>query len=186
MATSLLKQAAQSAVTPIHIIVESSHIIRAEKKYAQRIDLDTLLMYLQRIWFKRPVESVQIVHGNFCSKNRDIRRRVWARAGYKIIEAPTRTSEKADGHRFIDIEYGFAEAIKNVPEKLGVVLIGFHNRKFVPIITELARTHDIGLAAYTTPSISGGSLSIPKEIDALVKYKLLLDYHHEQIQEMAV
>ena len=71
---------------------------------------------------------------------------------------------------------------KDIPPGSSLVLVGFHNTRYLPFLQKYCHDYKISMAAFTTPSRRQGWLQIPEDFKPLLVHAVNLDDHVAEIK----
>lgn len=156
-------------------LVEASHLFRAGDKYSTQFFVLDVVNFLKRSFPDEDSHTV-VLHG---STKEDQALRYSAaleRHGVKVIRMTPIPSLSGNGKHFYKPTYYIHQMMgKQIPSGSDVVLIGFHNSRYLSFLQKYAPDFQISMAAFTTPSRRQGSLKIPTEFLPFLKKAICLD-----------
>jgi|SRR5208282_622330 len=157
-------------------LVEASHLFRAGDKYSTQFFVLDVVNFLKRTYFPDEDSHTVVLHGS--TKEEQARRYAAAleRHGVKVIRMCPIPSSNGDGKVFFKPTYYIHQMMgKEIPTGSQVVLVGFHNIRYLSFLQKYHQGFRISVAAFTTPSRRQGFLKIPVEFVPLLQHAICLD-----------
>jgi hypothetical protein len=71
---------------------------------------------------------------------------------------------------------------KEIPTGSNVVLIGFHNPRYLTFLQKYHNDFKLSMATFTTPSRKNGDMTIPTDFHPLLIHAINLDSHIAEIR----
>jgi len=156
-------------------LVEASHLFRAGDKYSTQFFVCDVVNFLKRSF---PDEDSQtfVLHGSTKEEQAKRYSAALERHGVKVIRMCPIPSLNGNGKHFYKPTYYIHQMMgKEIPTGSSVVLIGFHNTRYLSFLQKYAAEFNISMAAFTTPSRRQGFLKIPVEFVPFLKQAICLD-----------
>ena len=69
-----------------------------------------------------------------------------------------------------------------IPKGSDVMLVGFHNPRYIAFLQKYYKDFNLSVAAFTTPSRKQGWMQIPTEFAPFLKHSISLDEHVTDIK----
>jgi|SRR5271157_3318484 len=157
-------------------LVEASHLFRAGDKYQTQFFVCDVVNFLKRSYFPDEDSHTIVLHGS--TKEDQAKRYASAleRHGVRVIRMAPIPSLNGNGKHFYKPTYYIHQMMgKEIQSGSRVVLVGFHNARYLAFLQKYAAEFEISMAAFTTPSRRQGFLKIPTEFVPLLKQAICLD-----------
>lgn len=157
-------------------LVEASHLFRAGDKHGTQFFVCDVVNFLRRAYFPDEDSHIVVLHGS--TKEEQARRYAAAleRHGVTVVRmTPIPSLNGSDKHFYKPTYYIHKMMGKEIPVGSTVVLVGFHNIRYLSFLQKYHGEFRISMAAFTTPSRRQGFLRIPTEFLSLLQQAICLD-----------
>lgn len=157
-------------------LVEASHLFRAGDKYSTQFFVCDVVNFLKRVHFPDEDSHTIVLHGSTKEEQAKRYSAALERHGVKVIRMTPIPSLNGSGKHFYKPTYYIHGMMgKEIPVGSSVVLVGFHNARYLSFLQKYSKDFKISMAAFTTPSRRQGSLKIPAEFVPLLQKAICLD-----------
>lgn len=167
----------------VFFIVEASHLFRAGDKYSTQFFVMDVVHFLQRQFFPRNEAKAIVLHGSVKDDQASRYAASLARHGVKVLRMrPIPSAISSDKWFFRPTYYIHKMMGTEIPRGSQVVLIGFHNPRYLTFLQKYAKDFKLSMAAFHTPSKKSGEMHIPADFEPFLKRMIDLDKHVEAIK----
>ena len=164
-------------------IVEASHLFRAGDKFQTQFFVIDVVRYLQHEFFPNADIQAIVLHGSVKDEQANRYAQALERTGVKCIRMEAVTSKIGTGKVFYKPTVYLHQMMgKEIPAGSNVILVGFHNERYVTYLQKYAKDFRLHLAAFTTPSRKSGMMGIPSSFKPFLELSINLDNSVEAIK----
>jgi hypothetical protein len=157
-------------------IIEASHLFRAGDVHGTQFFVNDVTSYLTKMYFPDADSHAVVLHGSTKEDQATRYAQALERHGVKVIRMSPIPSLNGNGKHFYKPTFYIHQMMgKEIPTGSDVVLIGFHNVRYLSFLQKYHTEFQISMAAFTTPSRRQGSLRIPAEFLPFLKQAICLD-----------
>jgi hypothetical protein len=157
------------------IIIEASHLFRAGDVHKTQFFVMDVVNFLRHKFFPGEVHTI-VLHGS--TKEDQAKRYAQAleRHNVKVVRMNPIPSKNGSDRVYYKPTYYCHQMLgTEIPLGSNVVLIGFHNNRYLDFLKKYRETFKISIAAFSTPNKHQGTMRIPKEFIAHVEQAIDLD-----------
>lgn len=166
----------------VFFIVEASHLFRAGDKYSTQFFVLDVVHFLQHKFFPKAAAKTIVLHGSVKESQAAKYAAALERHGVDVIRMkPIPSAVAADKWYFRPTWYIHRMMGKEIPKGSKIVLVGFHNPRYLKFLQQYHQDFDLSIAAFVT-STRQGLMNIPAEFRSLVKNAIELDEHVSAIK----
>jgi hypothetical protein len=170
-------------VSTTYFIIEASHLFRAGDKFQTQFFVSDVVNFLQKTYFPGTDSNVTVLHGSVKTEQGDRYAAALERNGVRVVRMkPIASVAGADRWYFKPTYYMHGMMGTDIPVGSTVVLIGFHNPRYLSFIEKYYKQYHISVAAFATPSKKQGFMTIPAEFQPYLKSSINLDECAEGIK----
>lgn len=174
---------AVDAPTKTFVIVEASHLFRAGDKFQTQFFVIDVVKYLVRDFFPNGEHQAIVLHGSVKDEQANRYAQALERTGIKCIRMTPIDSKVGQGKSFYKPTWYLHQMMgTDIPAGSNVVLVGFHNPRYITFLQKYAKDFKLSMAAFTTPSRKNGDMTIPTEFHGLLVHTINLDAHVSEIK----
>jgi len=167
----------------VFFIIEASHLFRAGDKYHTQFFVTDVVHFLQRHYFPTSVAKTIVLHGSVKDDQAARYAASLTRHGVQVIRMRPIASAISAEKWFFRPTYSSHKMMgTEIPKGSQVVLIGFHNSRYLTFLQKYAKDFKLGMAVFHTPSKRLGEMHIPKEFEPYLKRMIDLDKHVDAIK----
>lgn len=168
----------------VTFIVEASHLFRSGDKFQTQFFVMDVVNFLKRKFFDNTEDfKVVVLHGSTKDEQATRYTAALERFGVKVIRMkPIASIVGANKVYYKPTWYAHKMMGHEIPTGSDVVLVGFHNVRYLTFIEKYAKDFSMSVAAFTTPSKKLGWMQIPTEFLPLLKHAINLDDHVNDIK----
>ena len=164
-------------------IVEASHLFRAGDKHQTQFYVLDVVKMLQHLYFPDANSQTIVLHGSTKEEQAQRYASALTRHGVKVIRmTPIPSLNGSDKHFYKPTWYVHHLMGKDIPVGSSIVLVGFHNPRYLAFIQKYATDFKISIAAFTTPSRRQGWLKVPDAFKPFLDKVVDLDQHVADIK----
>jgi hypothetical protein len=139
--------------------------------------------FLRHTFFPGEAQTI-VLHGSTKEDQALRYAQALERHGVKVIRMNPIPSKSGSSRWFFKPTYYMHQMLGNeIPLGSTIVLIGFHNSRYLDFLKKYRDTFKISIAAFSTPSKHQGVMRIPAEFSAYVEQAIDLDPHAETIKK---
>lgn len=161
----------------VFFIVEASHLFRAGDKYKTQFFVLDVVHCLQRWYFPKETAKTIVLHGSVKDAQAAKYANALERHGVQVIRMKPIPSAIGNEKWYFRPTYYIHQMMgKTIPKGSKIVLVGFHNPRYLKFLKQYYKDFDLSIAAFATSS-KQGLMSIPAEFRSLVKDAIELDEH---------
>lgn len=160
----------------VYYIVEASHLFRAGDKFQTQFFVLDVVNFLQHEYFAPDAESHTVVlHGSMKDEQAERYSSALERHNVKVIRMKPIDSMVGGKFYYKPTWYMHRMMGSEIPEGSQIVLIGFHNPRYLSFLEKYAHQYAISMAAFTTPSKKQGWMTIPESFTTYLVKAIDLD-----------
>jgi hypothetical protein len=157
-------------------LVEASHLFRAGDKYSTQFFVCDVVNFLKRSYFPDEDSHTIVLHGSTKEEQAMRYSAALERHGVRVIRMSPIPSLNGEGKHFYKPTYYIHQMMgKEILPSSDVVLIGFHNSRYLSFLQKYHKEFRLSMAAFMTPSRRQGFLKIPAEFIPLLHKAICLD-----------
>jgi len=162
----------------VYYIVEASHLFRAGDKFQTQFFVLDVIHFIQHEYFASDAESHTVVlHGSVKDEQAERYAAALERHNVKVVRMKPIDSMVGGKVYYKPTWYCHRMMGTEIPEGSSVVLVGFHNARYLEFIKKYHKDFDISMAAFATPSKKQGIMKVPKEFEPFLRHNIDLDEH---------
>lgn len=166
-----------------YFVLEASHLFRAGDKHKTQFFVSDVVAFLRRSHFPDEDFHVIVLHGSTKEEQATRYANALKRQGIEVIRMTPIPSLQGNGKHFYKPTYYIHQMMgKQIPAGSTVVLIGFHNLRYLSFLQKYSQDFKLSVAAFTTPSRRQGALKIPTEFQSFIQKAICLDSHVADIK----
>lgn len=159
-----------------YFVVEASHLFRAGDKFQTQFFVIDVVRYIQHEFFPNADVQAIVLHGSVKDEQANRYAQALERTGIKCVRMDAVQSHIGTGKVFYKPTLYLHQMMgKEIPVDSNVVLVGFHNPRYLQFLEKYSKTHKLSMAAFTTPSRKSGDMTIPSEFHPLLVHAINLD-----------
>jgi len=148
----------------VYYIVEASHLFRAGDKFQTQFFVLDVVNFLQHEFFADQGEAKTVVlHGSVKAEQAERYAAALERHNVKVIRMKPIDSMVGGKVYYKPTWYCHRMMGSEIPDGSAVVLVGFHNPRYLTFLEKYGADFKISMAAFTTPSKKQGWMTIPAE-----------------------
>jgi hypothetical protein len=160
----------------VYYIVEASHLFRAGDKFQTQFFVLDVVNFLQHEYFAPDAESHTVVlHGSMKDEQAERYSAALERHNVKVIRMKPIDSMVGGKVYYKPTWYCHRMMGTDIPEGSQIVLVGFHNPRYLSFLEKYAHQYAISMAAFTTPSKKQGWMTIPESFTPYLVKAIDLD-----------
>lgn len=164
-------------------VIEASHLFRAGDKFNTQFFVVDVVNCLKRLYFPEGEHQAIVLHGSTKEEQAARYANALERHNVKVIRMTPIPSLNGTAKHFYKPTWYLHQMLgKEIPAGSDLVLIGFHNARYLPFLQKYAKEFKISIAAFTTPSRRQGWLQIPEEFKPFLAHAISLDDHVAEIK----
>lgn len=157
-------------------IIEASHLFRAGDKFETQFFVLDVVNFLQTTYFPGTDSNICVLHGSVKKEQGDRYAAALERHDVKVVRMrPIASVAGADRWYFKPTWYMHNMMGTDIPAGSTVVLVGFHNPRYLSFLEKYGQQFQINVAAFATPSKKQGMMDIPVEFVPHLKQAIHLD-----------
>jgi len=160
----------------VYYIVEASHLFRAGDKFQTQFFVLDVVNFLQHEFF--PDEDgakVTVLHGSMKDEQAERYAAALERHNVKVIRMKPIDSMVGGKVFYKPTFYIHRMMGSEIPAGSSVVLVGFHNVRYLSFLEKYNADFKMSMAAFTTPSKKQDWMTIPKEFKPFLIHAVDLD-----------
>lgn len=166
-----------------YFVLEASHLFRAGDKHSTQFFVCDVVAFLRRAYFPDEEFRTIVLHGSTKEEQAVRYANALQRHGVDVIRMTPIPSLNGNGKHFYKPTYYIHQMMgKEIPVGSTVVLIGFHNIRYLSFLQKYSGDFNLSMAAFTTPSRRQGALKIPEEFLPYLQRAVSLDEHVTDIK----
>lgn len=166
-----------------YFVLEASHLFRAGDKYSTQFFVCDVVSFLRHSHFPDEETHTIVLHGSTKEEQAVRYANALQRHGVRVIRMTPIPSMNGTGKHFYKPTYYIHQMMgKDIPPGSTVVLIGFHNIRYLSFLQKYSQDYKLSMAAFTTPSHRQGLLKIPDEFTPYLQKSICLDGHVADIK----
>jgi hypothetical protein len=167
----------------VYYIVEASHLFRAGDKFQTQFFVLDVVNFLQHEFFAPDAESQTVVlHGSMKDEQAERYSAALERHNVKVIRMKPIDSMVGGKVYYKPTWYCHRMMGTDIPTGSSVVLVGFHNPRYLSFVEKYCKDFKISMAAFTTPSKKQGWMTIPENFTSFLTRAIDLDKYVAQIK----
>jgi|ERR1700739_42095 len=168
----------------VTFIIEASHLFRSGDKFQTQFFVMDVVNFLKRKFFDNTEDfKVVVLHGSTKDEQADRYTAALERFDVKVVRMkPIASIVGANKVYYKPTWYCHRLMGHQIPIGSDVVLVGFHNPRYLTFLEKYHKDFNLSLAAFTTPSKKQGWMTIPVEFAPFLKYSIDLDEHVNDIK----
>ena len=164
-------------------IVEASHLFRAGDKFQTQFFVLDVVNYLNRTQFDDGEAFTVVLHGSVKNEQAERYAAALERHKVKVIRMrPIESMVGPDKWYFKPTWYCHKMMGTDIHKGSTVVLIGFHNPRYLTFLQKYAKEYKFSIAAFSTPSRKAGEMHVPQEFVPYLKNMVELDPYVAEIK----
>ncbi len=163
----------------VTFVIEASHLFRSGDKFQTQFFVMDVVNFLKREFFDNTEDfHVVVLHGSTKDEQAERYTAALARFKVKVVRMnPIASIVGADKVYYKPTYYLHKMMGHDIPVGSHVVLIGFHNPRYLTFLQKYDKDYNFSIAAFTTPSKKQGWMQIPEEFKPFLKNSVNLDDH---------
>ncbi len=167
----------------VYYIVEASHLFRAGDKFQTQFFVLDVVNFIQHEFFADAGEAKTVVlHGSVKDEQAERYAAALERHNVKVVRMKPIDSMIKGKWYFKPTWYMHKMMGIEIPTGSPVVLIGFHNPRYLSFIEKYAKDFKLSTAAFCTPSKKQGWMGIPSDFVPHLEHAINLDEHVTEIK----
>ena len=167
----------------VYYIVEASHLFRAGDKFQTQFFVLDVIHFIQHGYFAPDAESHTVVlHGSVKDEQAERYAAALERHNVKVVRMKPIDSMVGGKVYYKPTWYCHRMMGTEIPEGSSVVLVGFHNPRYLSFVEKYSKDFKISMAAFTTPSKKQGWMTIPESFTPFLTHAIDLDKFVPQIK----
>ncbi len=167
----------------VYYIVEASHLFRAGDKFQTQFFVLDVVNFIQHQFFADGGEAKTVVlHGSVKDEQADRYAAALERHNVKVIRMKPIDSMIKGKWYFRPTWYIHKMLGTEIPKGSIVVLVGFHNPRYLGFLQQYHADFRLSLAAFSTPSKKQGIMNIPPEFRPLLEHTIELDKYIVEVK----
>ena len=147
----------------VYFLIEASHLFRAGDKHKTQFFVADVVSYVQKKLFPDQTSHAVVLHGSVKQEQSDRYASALERHNIKVVRMKPIESHTEGKWYFKPAWYMHQMMGTDIPEGSDVVLVGFHNIRYLKFLEKYAKTYKLHLAAFATPSRSQNMMTVPEE-----------------------
>lgn len=169
--------------TKTYFAVEASHLFRAGERFETQIYVFDVVKFLARTFFEGSPYQAIVLHGSTKEEQAIRYSDALERSGAKVVRMRPIPSEAKPGAVYYKPTYYLHNMMgSEIPEGSNLVLIGFHNIRYLNFLKQYSQRFKVSMATFGTPSKKLGLMTIPEEFRPHLKLGINLDEHIQAIK----
>jgi len=170
--------------TPLWIIIEASHLFRSGDKFQTQFFVVDVVNYLKRNFYDNTDDFHTVVlHGS--TKDEQAERYTAALERFDVTVIRMRPLASVAGENKVYYKptwYCHKLMGHEIPKGSDVMLVGFHNERYLTFLQKYHKDFELSVAAFETPSKKQGMMKIPDSFKPLLRHAIDLDSHVAEIK----
>ena len=165
------------------IAIEASHLFRAGDQFQTQFFVMDVANYIKRTFFDDTDDfSVVVLHGSTKEEQGDRYASALERFAVKVIRMRPIASVTGDNRVYYKPTYYLHKMMgTDIAKGSSLVLVGFHNPRYLSFLQKYHTDYELSMAAFGTPS-KQGTMQIPEEFKTYLKHMIYLDEHVQGIK----
>jgi hypothetical protein len=160
----------------VYYVIEASHLFRAGDKFQTQFFVLDVVNFLQHECFAPDTEThVTVLHGSVKDEQAERYAAALERHDIKVIRMKPIDSMVSGKWYFKPTYYIHRMMGTEIPKGSIVVLVGFHNPRYLEFIKKYHDDFEISMAAFGTPSKKMGIMHIPEGFKPFLNHVIDLD-----------
>ena len=163
----------------VTFIIEASHLFRSGDKFQTQFFVVDVVNYLKRDFYDNTDDFHTVVlHGS--TKDEQAERYTAALERFDVTVIRMRSIASIAGENKVYYKptwYLHKMMGKEIPKGSDVMLVGFHNERYLTFLQKYHKDFNLSVAAFDTPSKKQGMMKIPSTFEPYIKYAIKLDEH---------
>lgn len=166
----------------VYYIVEASHLFRAGDKFQTQFFVLDVVNFIQHQFFHAGEAKTVVLHGSVKDEQAERYAAALERHDVKVIRMKPIDSMVKGKWYFRPTWYVHRMLGTEIPKGSAVVLVGFHNPRYLAFLQQYHVDFRLSLAAFSTPSKKHGIMNIPPEFRPLLEYTIELDEYIVEVK----
>ena len=167
----------------VYYVIEASHLFRAGDKFQTQFFVLDVVNFLQHECFAPDMEThVTVLHGSMKDEQAERYAAALERHDIKVIRMKPIDSMVSGKWYFKPTFYMHRMMENEIPIGSQVMMVGFHNPRYLRFIEKYAKDFKLSIAAFTTSSKKQGWMSIPEDFKPHLEHSIDLDKFVTQIK----
>lgn len=168
----------------VTFIIEASHLFRSGDKFQTQFFVMDVVNFLKRKFYENTEEiQVIVLHGSVKDEQAERYTAALGRFGVKVVRMkPIASVVGHDKVYYKPTWYMHKMMGHEIAKGSEIMLVGFHNPRYLTFLEKYAKDYGFSMAAFTTPSKKQGWMTIPEEFKPFLKHTLNLDEHVTDIK----
>lgn len=160
----------------VYYIVEASHLFRAGDKFQTQFFVLDVVNFIQHEYFAPDVEThTTVLHGSVKDEQAKRYAAALERHNVNVIRMKPIESMTEGKWYFRPTYYIHRMMGTEIPKGSKIVMVGFHNPRYLEFIKKYHEDFEISMAAFTTPSKKQGWMTIPESFTPCLVKAIDLD-----------
>jgi hypothetical protein len=168
----------------VTFIIEASHLFRSGDKFQTQFFVVDVVNYLKRNFYDNTDDFHTVVlHGS--TKDEQAERYTAALERFNVTVIRMRPIASIAGENKVYYKptwYLHKMMGKEIPKGSDLMMVGFHNPRYLTFLQKYTKDYTFSMAAFTTPSKKQGWMQIPEEFNSYLKHSVNLDEHVAEIK----
>jgi hypothetical protein len=163
----------------VTFVIEASHLFRSGDKFQTQFFVMDVVNFLKREFFNNTDDFHTVVlHGSTKDEQAERYSAALERFKVKVVRMNPIASVVGPDKVYYKPTYYLHKMMgREIPVGSHIVLIGFHNPRYLTFLQKYKGQYDFSVAAFTTPSKKQGWMQIPSEFAPYLKHSVNLDEH---------
>jgi hypothetical protein len=163
----------------LHIIIEASHLFRSGDKFQTQFFVMDVANFLKRKFFDNTEDfKVIVLHGSTKGEQAERYSAALERFNVKVVRMqPIASIAGADKVYYKPTFYLHRMMGSSIPIGAHIVLVGFHNTRYLTFLNQYKKDFNFSMAVFATPSKKQGIMHIPEEFKPILDNAINLDDH---------
>jgi hypothetical protein len=168
----------------VTFIIEASHLFRSGDKFQTQFFVMDVVNYLKRDLYDDTEDFHTVVlHGSTKDEQAERYTAALERFDVKVIRMRPIASIAGENKVYYKPTWYLHKMMGHeIPKGSSLMLIGFHNPRYITFLQKYAKEYSLSVAAFTTPSKKQGWMQIPEEFSPYLKHSVNLDEHVADIK----
>ena len=160
----------------VFYIFEASHLFRAGDKYQTQFFVMDVANFIKHKFFDNDESNVLVLHGSVKDEQAERYTAALERLKVRVIRMKPITSIIGNDRFYFKPAWYLHKMMGHeIPKGSDVVLVGFHNERYLSFLTKYHKDYNLSVAAFATPSKKLGMMKIPDEFTPYLKHSIHLD-----------
>jgi hypothetical protein len=164
--------------------IEASHLFRSGDKFQTQFYVMDVVSFLRRKFYDNTDDfKVVVLHGSTKDEQAERYTSALERFNVKVIRMrPIASIAGANKVYYKPTWYCHKLMGHGIPKGSDLMMVGFHNPRYLTFLQKYATDFGLSMAAFTTPSKKIGWMQIPEEFKPYLKHSINLDEHVADIK----